>query len=119
MFIYHPITCKNNLNNHLMYILTLRCKILLMYSPHPFSSNGICVSTFIFGCLPVPQSFNARPNISHLKYAFFLTRGCPSFACRNFCFPAQQMVIHTPIARGRSLIESIDTDRTNVRRLYP
>ena len=33
------------------------------------SSNGICVSTFIFGCLPVPQSSNARirSNISHLK----------------------------------------------------
>ena len=31
------------------------------------SSNGICVSTFIFGCLPVPQSSIARTNISHLK----------------------------------------------------
>ena len=27
---------------------------------HPnISSNGICVYTFIFGCLPVPQSSNA------------------------------------------------------------
>ena len=33
------------------------------------SSNGICVSTFLFGCLPVPQCSNARTNsnISHLK----------------------------------------------------
>ena len=30
------------------------------------SSNGICVSTFIFECLPVPQSSNAPTNISHL-----------------------------------------------------
>ena len=67
------------------------------------SSNAICVFTFIFGCLPVPQNSNARTNISHLKYkALLLTGGCPSFACRNFCFPAQQMVIHIPIARGRS-----------------
>ena len=24
------------------------------------SSNGICVSTFIFGCLPVPQSVETQ-----------------------------------------------------------
>ena len=67
------------------------------------SSNGICVSTFIFGCLTVPQSSNARTKILVISVIwnkpFFLTRGCPSFACCNFCFPAQQMVIHTPIAR--------------------
>ena len=29
-----------------------------------FSSNGICVSTFTFGCLPVPPNINVETQIA-------------------------------------------------------
>ena len=52
-----------------------------------YSSNGICVSyVYIIGCLPVPQSSIARPFISHLKYAFFLTGGAPVLPAVSFIF---------------------------------
>ena len=56
---------------------------------------------FLFGCQPVTQSSNARPNISRLKKAFVLTGGTPVSLAVIFIFKINiYQYIHRSLEEG-------------------